>query len=239
MIMRKAAATRPALAASFIAAAMILGGGGSPNPATEFLLELVWVAIAAAWLVLPGDSGLTRHRSAWVIAALAVLVPVLQLVPLPPALWHALPGQQDRVAALGLIGSADRWQPLTLSPAQTLAGLISLLPPAWLFLATAGLDLRGREWVLRAVAGVALAAALLGALQVSLGAGGPRLYAATNLTLTGFQANKNAAADVLLVGLLAGAAALAPSLRAAGSGSSARPGWRSQDACWYSSPPPC
>jgi len=63
---------------------------------------------------------------------------------------------------------------------------------------------------------MALAAALLGALQVSLGAEGPRLYTENHPNLTGFQANRNSAADVLLIGIAATAVFLAPSLAPAG-----------------------
>jgi O-antigen ligase len=225
MTPRRITALRPAFAAAFVAAAMILGGGGSPNPATEILLQLLWAVVAIAWLWLPGSARLSGERVPWAIAALALLVPCLQLVPLPPALWHAVPGQEDRVAALALVGGADRWQPLTLSPSRTLAGLLALLPPVWLFLLTAGLDLRGRDWLLRTIVAVGLAAVLLGTLQVSLGAGAPRIYPASNTTLTGFQANKNAAADVFLIALVAAGLALATALRPAHrDGSPLRPG---------------
>lgn len=210
------AAPHAALATALMVAAMVLGGGGSPNPSTEILLELTAGALALAWLWL-GFLGARSPRPdsayPWLVAALVLVVPVVQLIPLPAGLWHSLAGQQDRIASLGLVGAQDHWRPMSLSPARTLASLLSVFPPVLALLATASLSTRGRVLLIRAVACVALASALLGAAQVSLGESAPRLYAASNIGVTGFQANKNAAADVLLIGLVALATALAPSLR--------------------------
>lgn len=96
-------------------------------------------------------------------------------------------------------------------------------------LATASLSLRGRALVIQVNACVALASALLGAAQVSLGEAGPHLYAASNTGVVGFQANKNAEADVLLIGLVALAAALAPALDVGRAGARASSGRR---AAW-------
>jgi O-antigen ligase len=194
---------------------MVLGGGGTPNPGTEILLELVAVVAALAWLWLPGENGRLRvpqARTPWVIAALVLLVPVVQLVPLPPGVWQALPGQADKAAALALVGADVRWQPLSLSPMRTLASLLALGPPLAIMLATAALASRGRALLVAAIALVALTAALLGGVQVPLGGMGPHLYAETNPGATGFQANKNAAADVLLIGMVAVAVTLGPAV---------------------------
>lgn len=211
-----AASGHAVIAALFLVGAIVLGGGGSPNPATEVLLQLAFIAAGLAWLWVPaGGSPIRspRSRSFWLVCALVLALPLLQLVPLPPAVWTGLPGQEDRAAALALIGRDDSWQPLSHSPPRTLAALLAMIPALFAFFATAALDARGRSWVVGAIAAMTLAAALLGALQVSLGtAGAPYLYAQNSPTLTGFQANRNAAADVFLIGVAATAAFLLPSL---------------------------
>jgi O-antigen ligase len=203
------------IAIVFLAGAVVLGGGGTPSPGPELLLQLLFVTAAIAWLWVPprhGERPLPDSRTAWLVCGLVLAVPVIQLIPLPPSLWSGAAGQQDRVAALALVGRAESWQPLSHSPARTLAALLAMVPALGMFLATAALDSRGRWWVAGAAAMLALAAALLGAAQVSLGADAPYLYSDNHRTLTGFQANRNAAADVLLIGMAAGAAFLAPSL---------------------------
>jgi exopolysaccharide production protein ExoQ len=206
------------VAVLFLACAIALGGGGSPNPGTELLLQLVFVAAALAWLWLPAEDGSIprpQARSFWLIGVLVVALPLLQLMPLPPEVWTGLGGQDDRVAALALVGREHTWQPLSRSPARTLAALLAMIPALFAFFTTASLGARGRWWIAGAIAAMTLAAALLGALQISLGVlGGPYFYEQNSATLTGFQANRNSTADVLLIGIAASAAFLVPSLLA-------------------------
>ncbi|WP_121118840.1 O-antigen ligase family protein [Croceibacterium ferulae] len=207
------------LAMVFVAAALLLGGGGSPAPHTELLLQVLTCFVLLLWLWLPAAGGrvpVPRDRLVWAIGILALALPALQLLPLPPAWWQALPGQEGRAAALALVGAADEWQPLSQSPARTLAALLSLVPPLFAGFAVAALPVTGRRRVLAAVAATILCSAVLGAAQVSLGGDSLRFYAESHSRyLVGFQANRNAQADILLIGALA-AAALFVSVIAAG-----------------------
>ena len=192
---------------AFIVLAIALGGGGSPSPLPEMLLE--WAALT----VLAGVALLDRRNAPWPRQALGfamalLALPTLQLVPLPPAIWHALPGREIEVAALELVQAGQRWMPWTLSPPRTLASLLALIVPVTTAVTTAFASRRGRTFALVAIAGMALLSAAIGAAQL---AGGPhsalRFYAASHVEdLTGFQANRNAEADVLLIGLIALAA---------------------------------
>ena len=211
------AAPRHALvAALFLACAIVLGGGGSPNPGTEVVLQLTFVVAGLAWLWVPvprSPTPVPRSRAFWLICGLVLALPLVQLVPLPPGVWTNLGGQADRAAALALVGREHSWQPLTHSPPRTLAALLAIVPALFAFFATAALDARGRTWIAGAITAMALVASLFGALQVSLGpAGAPYLYAQNSPSLTGFQAYHNAAADVLLIGIAATTAFLMPFL---------------------------
>jgi len=211
-------ARHAAIAAIFLACAIVLGGGGSPNPATEIVLQLLFVIAALAWLWTPGPDGrvpLPRQASIWLVGALALILPLAQLVPLPASAWTGLAGQEDRAAALALVGRETSWQPLSHAPARTLAALLAIVPALFAFAATAALDARGRSWLVGVVAAMALLTAAFGAVQVSAGYTGLNLYREFHPgVVTGFQANRNAAADVLLIGMAAAAAFLAPSLAA-------------------------
>jgi O-antigen ligase len=203
------------VASAFLACAIVLGGGGSPNPGTEILLQLVFVAAALAWLWLPPQRGMSRYPQSigvWLIGALVLALPLAQLLPLPPGVWKGLAGQEDRAAALALVGRADSWQALSHSPSLTFASALAIVPALFAFFATAALDTKGRSWVVGTMAAMVLAAALLGAMQVSLGSNAPYLYLENNPGVTGFQANRNAAADVMLIGMVASAAVLTPAL---------------------------
>ena len=127
------ASRHPLVAALFLACAIVLGGGGSPSPGTEILLQLVFVAAALAWLWLPAPHGsvpIPRSRTFWLICALVLVLPLAQLVPLPPGVWTALDGQGNRAAALALVGREQSWQPLSHSPPAHAGGLAGDCPRA-------------------------------------------------------------------------------------------------------------
>ena len=204
---------RAKLVAGFIVIALILGGGGTPNPITEFLLQLIFALFAIAWIWLPSRSrdDALRDRWAWVLVVIPLVVPLVQLVPLPPAIWTTLPGRDNEIAALSLIGEQSRWRPISLSPSRTLASLLAIVPAVFCFYAVARLDLRGRRLVLGAIVVLALVSAWLGAVQLAARGQGFNFYAQHSAGwVTGFQANRNATADVLLIGLLALAGLAAP-----------------------------
>lgn len=190
-----------------IAAAVVLGGGGSPAPGSEMLLQLV-AAIAALALAF-GPTAMRDlpmpGRAAWAVAALVLLIPIAQLVPLPPGWWQELPGRALAVESLALVGEAESWRPWTLFPGRTLAGLLATVVPVIVLLAVSRLDAHGHRVLLGLVAALALASLVLGALQLAGGPASPlRFYSHSNPGfLNGFQANRNAAADILLIGIVA------------------------------------
>ena len=192
---------------------MLLGGGGSSAPVSELLLQLVAAVAAGAWLTIGyrrNVASLPQDRMVLVIAGLAFALPVMQLLPLPPALWQMLPGRESEVAALRLVGADSNWMPWSMTPSRTFAALLSIMPPVLAMLMVASLDHRGRRLVIAAIATLALASLVLGALQLSAGSSGAwRPYGLGNEGyLNGFQANRNAQADILLIGIVALAAGL-------------------------------
>ena len=219
---------RPALIAALaIGVAMILGGSGSPSPLPEAATELLIAMGMGIWLlrVTPGRS--TAAREAWLVAALLLVLPAAQLVPLPPALWQALPGREVEHEALTLVGGQQAWRPFSVAPARTLASLLALVPPAALLVMVAVLGPRGRSMVLGTIGGVGLLSLLVGLGQVATrtAAASPfRFYVADVGYLSGFQANHNAAADVLLIAMVAQAAAVAEWFRLHRQGQSSRTG---------------
>lgn len=204
----------PAIAAAYLAMAMMLGGGGAATPIAEMMLQLVAALAAAAWLIAASRQGMPAmpaDRTILAIAAMVVALPLLQLLPLPPAIWQWLPGREQEVAALRLVGADANWMPWSMTPARTIASLLAALPALLAMGMVASLDLAGRRLAIAAIAAVALASLVLGALQLASGESGAwRLYGKENIGyLTGFQGNRDIEADVLLIGLAALAAVLA------------------------------
>jgi O-antigen ligase len=202
------------LVAVFVALAVLLGGGGSPNPLTELLLEIAFVAVAFAWIwVRPSAEDTLGDGWALVLVAILLVIPLVQLIPLPPAIWSGFPGRQNALAALSLIGEQATWRPISLSPSRTFASLMSIIPAAFCFYAVARLELDERRLVLAVILAMALISSCLGVIQLAPGGGGVNFYPQHHVGwVTGFEANRNAAADILLIGILALAVMAAPYL---------------------------
>ena len=200
---------RGLLAALLIGLAMIFGGGGSTAPASELVLEAMAAAVFIGWIWLDRSGPRWRApRSLWIIAALLIAVPLMQLIPLPPGIWHHLPGRETERDALALVGQADHWRAWSVAPSRTFAALLSLGPCILVMLMIAGLGRAGRAQAVAMVAAVGGIAMLVGAAQLAGGDDGAfRFYGTRSGNLEGFQANRNHAADVLLIVIVAFAAA--------------------------------
>lgn len=189
--------------------ALLLGGGGSPAPLPELLIELVIAMLAAAWLWHRPEASPPIPGSALVLSGLCLILPLLQLVPLPPALWQALPGRETELAALALIGEERSWRSWSIAPTRTLAALLAAAPPIAILLFTASAPRAVHRALAGIITGFALLTLLLGAAQLAGGAYSPlRFYAVPSTFLDGFQANHNSSADLLLIGMIASAVTL-------------------------------
>ena len=189
----------------FLAIAIIFGGGGTPSPSTELVVELAALAAIVAWAWLAAKdrrySTIEVDRPLFLVAALVVAVPLLQLVPLPPAIWHNLPGREGEVQALALVGGDNAWMPLSLSPPRTIASALALIPPVAMLFMTLRLRGRDRQRLVGVFAALGVLAAVVGVVQLASGnANWLRFYPGSEGGFaTGFQANRNADADVLLI----------------------------------------
>ncbi len=190
-----------AIAAIILLALSVVLGGAS----REHALRLAVVELAALPLLVIGASRLIRsglwreHRFALGLLAALAAIPLIQIIPLPPAVWTGLPGRDEMVLALDLAGVEPGWAPLTVTPDLTWGSFLALIPPAAVLLTvlSASHTLTARligVYLIAAVAGV-----LLGAAQ--LASGGERLYPweTTGVgSVTGFFANRNHLATLLL-----------------------------------------
>ncbi len=191
-----------AIASAVLLALSFVFGGASRDHA----LRLAVVELAALPLLVLGakqliDTGRWRdHRFALGLLAAAIAIPLIQLVPLPPAVWTSLPGRDEMVLALQLAGLQPGWSPLSLAPDQTWRAALALAPPAAIFIAALSLDYEWRERLIQLCIAGAVLGILLGAAQ--LASGGERLYPWSTTSagsVNGFFANRNHLASYLLV----------------------------------------
>lgn len=197
------------IATLLVGVAIVVGGGGSPAPFPELVVQLAAVLAVVVWALVSRPPFPRAPREAWFIAAILIGLPLLQLVSLPPALWHSMPGREAERAALALAGGAGDWRPWSVAPGRTLASLLAMMVPAAVLVMTASLARSGRTMVMVMIAAGAFASLLVGAGQLTGGEGSAfRYYVSDAGYLNGFQANHNSAADVLLIGMVAFTGAL-------------------------------
>lgn len=113
---------------TIIAAAFLLGGGGSGYGLLNLAVQMLSLCLLV-WCVndaLTGWCGRPVGLKLLITASLAL--PLLQLVPLPPIMWHNLPGAGLALASRSLIGAEREWFPLTTDAHRTLIAFASLLP---------------------------------------------------------------------------------------------------------------
>jgi len=187
--------------AAFFLAALTLGGASRHEVITADIVAVAGLPLLA-WAIwrMRLRSPERSERFPFLILAGCFLVGLVQLIPLPPALWTALPGRAILAADLIAAGVQPGWAPISLTPYATWGALLSLVPAAALFLATRTLDGRGRHLLILVGLVVGVLSAVVGGLQVAGGPESPlRFYAVTNPNpAVGFFANRNHLASLLV-----------------------------------------
>jgi O-antigen ligase len=215
-IMGKGRKADPSLSPLFFATAAFLTiwtlfGGNMPVNAVLFaILALAGTAILGIAFVHGGRESL--HALSWparILLGGLCLVPLAQLVPLPPSVWQTLPGRELATATLGVADVAQQWRPITLSIEPTFrTALVSIWLAAFLVLL---LRLPTPEFrrIFALVFVLGLVNAAIGMVQVVSGGTLLVFYPSTQSAfLSGLFANKNHAALFIAITLLAGYAAL-------------------------------
>jgi O-antigen ligase len=175
---------------------LVLGGGARSGYLSDAMLQLLSIPplLGATWQLLCTQAG-ERRANPWGLAFCTALVgvPLVQLVPLPPAIWTMLPNRQAVVEALELVGGDLPWMPISVSPEATWLSALSLIPPVAVFLSTQSLSYAERRLMSLLVLAIGLISAFLGLVQVAQGPSSPlRFFAITNTSeAVGFFANRN------------------------------------------------
>jgi len=154
------------IVAAMLAFAPLWRGGNRPMPllVLELLALAALATLAFGGALAPGWRSLPRALR-WGLAILAV-VPLVQLLPLPHALWSALPGHGAYARALDVASAGGEWRPLTLHARATEFSWLALWPAVAIVLALPQLAARQVRALLLVFAAAALVEAAIGILQV-------------------------------------------------------------------------
>lgn len=182
--------------------AFVFGGGARQGLWSDAIVEILALPLFAwaSFRLTPSRLG-RSGRAGLVLVGAFVALPLLQLIPLPPSIWAALPGRSTIASGYDAAGIAQPWIPISLDPSATWRSLLSLIPGIAVFLAMLSLGGKERRTLLNCMLFIVPVAILIGFLQ-SLGALGLYFYAITNEGMAvGFFANGNHNATFLTCAL--------------------------------------
>jgi O-antigen ligase len=196
---------RPAIAPAYLFLCLLLGGSVQGVWANA-LLRLIAIGIIAWALIARREEPLSRPvKQLLALVGLALLLVAIQLVPLPTSIWAGLPAREQLLEAYRLLGIEAGPQPLSLAPYDSIVTVLALLPPVGMLAAMIGLRGYSASWLAVALIVGTVGGVLLGILQVASTdpANSPwYFYQQSNFGVaTGFFANSNHMASLLLVGV--------------------------------------
>lgn len=182
---------------------VVVGGSGQGIWA-NLVLQLTAIAVLVwAFVARRSDDLTSASRQLLALAAITAALIAVELVPLPPEVWAALPGRELVAAGYEALGYPLPSLPLSLTPYATVETILVALPAFAVLVAT--IRIRQREsWLAAALLLAVFAGVLLGALQVA--GGGPErsswyFYPISNSGAVGFFANRNHMGSLLLVSI--------------------------------------
>lgn len=160
--------------------ALLLGGGGVAYGLRNFVIQLAALAILAFHRRLVWQFFTSRQVALIALVLASVALPLLQLVPLPPAVWQGLPGRDAVSEAFAIAGiGADSWFPLSLDRGRTLVAFCGTLAPATIVIVGSGLGPQQKARLAWALVGCAAVALLIGVAQLSSANTGGLFYPIT------------------------------------------------------------
>lgn len=156
-----------ALAVSFLMLLWIAGGATRSDVLGQMVVRFAaWSALCLAAIFAPRPA----LGKSWPVAAflaLALVLAIAQLVPLPPALWQSLPGRGLLVEAAAITGETQPWRPLSIVPDATANAAGSLVVPITMLALLSVMNEAERRWLPVVLLCLIVASALLGLLQFS------------------------------------------------------------------------
>ncbi|MEO7278201.1 MAG: O-antigen ligase family protein [Sphingomicrobium sp.] len=209
---------RQAVAPLYLLLCLVLGGSAQGIWA-NMVLQLIGLAIIAWAAAAAVKEPLVRPAAQLLgLAALAVALVVVQLVPLPASIWSGLGARHALASDYGLLGLRVPALSISLTPYNSVDSLLGLIPPLAMICAIVRLKAARGSFLAVALIAGAIAGVLVGALQVgttSADASPWYFYPETNLGVAvGFFANANHMA-ILLVATVPFLAALVAAARRA------------------------
>lgn len=177
----------------YVAAVFLMGGGSRADISSLVILRpLAAIMIGVALLDLSAEQ-LRVAKPTLILLGTMIVLTAIQLIPLPPSWWLALPGRAGLAESYQMSGIALPWHPISLVPWRTWNSLFAFLIPiagVLLYVRLSPQDQARSASIVLVIGGVT---ALLAIAQLLGKPGGPLyLYSVTNRSSgVGLFANRN------------------------------------------------
>lgn len=226
----------PRNAGSFILFTLcLLTGGGAVEFGPRLGLQVLAALVLVAWTWPKGEERQDLMKRApsslrWLAMAF-ILLPLIQLVPLPAEIWRLLPGREFDLAVREAVGAESGSFPISISPLDTAVtpfALVVLGGVAYAALISSYSSIRAFYWLL---VGFAALNVVVGVLQLASGGGSLDFYNSPHSTnLLGLFSNRNhtalfLAASIPIAFHLIYSGRFGPNVRLAGTGLVLIIGW--------------
>jgi O-antigen ligase len=187
-----------ALLLVFFCILCLAGGASREDVLSQSIVRGGAVLLMILQVVFSGLPQLHRYKGCTILLSSMAAVAILQLIPLPPALWTALPGRA--VLANSPLG-AQSWRPLNIVPDAGLSALFSLLVPLCVLSLLSSLDTVTVRRARHLMFGAVIVSALVALLQATGSAPDNGLMNGSTNEYAGIFANRNHEALFLAIGI--------------------------------------
>jgi O-antigen ligase len=159
----------------------LIGGGARPDLMALVVLRPLAILVLAFGLLTASGAQLRSHLALIGMGTALVGLHLVQLVPLPRAIWHSLPGRELLIEIDRLAGNAAAWRPMSMTPDATWNSLWSLAVPGAILLLAIQLGPVHHRRLVPLLVALGLVSALIGILQMLGDPQGPLyFYRVTN-----------------------------------------------------------
>lgn len=152
---------------AFLVLVFATGGSSRADVPFLFILRPAAILMAAYGVSTMHKEHMVACRYPLALAGAILVLTIAHLVPLPPAIWHGLPGRDLVQAIDAKVGLAGQWRPISLVPSKTLNALYALSVPVSTVIVAAQLDIEDRVRTLRMALLLSCVSALVGLLQAA------------------------------------------------------------------------
>lgn len=155
------------LFAMFLIAVWIAGGASRADVVGQVVVRgASWALLAIAAVFAPWPR-LDHGKPVMFFVAAAVLLTVLQLLPLPPSVWQVMPGRAILIDAATASSQAQPWRPWSIVPGATINALSSLVVPFATLMLVSVMQKDEQEWLPAMMLVFISASMIIGLLQFS------------------------------------------------------------------------